>query len=427
MTQAGLSSLLFRVPTARLLISRVAGDLAERRSVLLLLPNGIGPDEIWHVLSDDLWRREVDFGEVWLPDARGGWTVASALGEKLGVKWPSPTASRTTANLVLAESLPDVIYLGGFAELPFEARRPWLDFVLQWAQEVKNAIDVGREPAALCLITPGWALPVADLPGRIHLSVRYWWGIPSALETRLICRLGSDDGRDSNTAVLWREHLLPSLCGSDAELVEWLWDDVYDGMDRLADRLSEFAKRRGWTAEILRGLVVDAWQGKEPDYVRPISPDPSYSALWAYGVLWYTQEYGVELHSAALALLGRVDEIRHRVWRGQAALLLPLIDELRVELCQHLTRLYGVDWVTRWQEPIDPREATEVRKSPLACQWGHLEHLLKNCPALRAHRSWLQAVALARSIRNRLAHYHPVDYGSYTALYREANRVREVL
>lgn len=427
MSPAVVSPLLFRLPGPQRFIIRLVEDLGERRSLLVLVPDGINSEDVWCAMWDELWRREFTIYEAWLPEMRGEYLPAAALGEKLGVRWPSPTAPRTVANLAVAPFLPDVIWLGGFADLPAETRVSWLEFLLQWAQASKNIIDQGGRPATLCLICPAWTLPTPPSEGSLYLSVRWWWGMPSALELRLLCRIGEDNAQNEGVTAGWREYILPSLAGSDLSLAEWLWDDVYSDINHLTHRLVKFAERRGWTLETLKSLSADAWRGTSRMAPPPAVPDPDHLLLWGRGVLSSTPEYGLELHSAALALLGRVEEIQHRLWRAQAPLLLPLLDSLRLDLCRHLTRLYGSEWPVRWQPPQSPWETAEVRENPLATQWGHLEHLIKNYPALRAERRWLQLLGLARFIRNRLAHYRTVDFNSYKALCREIDKAKEIL
>lgn len=421
MSRAAVARLLFQLPGPQRFLARTAEDLGQGRSILMLLPDGVDAGDLWRGMGDELWRRDCDVHEVWLPGIPVDHLPAAALGKALGVRWPSPAAPRTAANLAAAGSLPDVISLGGFADMPTRTRVRWLEFVSQWAQVSKNVSDRGGRPTALCLICPGGTLP-APVPGEsLHLSVRYWWKTPSALETRLLCRL-AEDARENAPGAGWREYILPSLAGSDFLLVEELWDDIYGGIDHLEACLLKIAQRRGWTAEMLESLDAASWRGP-----CPAAPDPGQLLPWARGFLSSTPEYGVELHSAAMALLGRTKEVEHRLWRAQAPLLLPLLDSLRLGLCRHLTRHYGPGWPLAWQAPASGWEEAELRESPLTCQWGHLECLVKDCPALRAERRWLQLIGLARFIRNNLAHYRAVDFNSYAALSREVEKAGETI
>jgi len=65
---------------------------------------------------------------------------------------------------------------------------------------------------------------------------------------------------------------------------------------------------------------------------------------WAVGLLQVTPEHGMELNAAGLCLLGRGAEVRHRLWRGQAAMLLPMLDDTRLKMCAQLTCDYRREW-----------------------------------------------------------------------------------
>jgi hypothetical protein len=206
-----------------------------------------------------------------------------------------------------------------------------------------------------------------------------------------------------------------------------LWNDVYDGTNHTAHRLADYAQKRGWTVELLKLLGAEGWCQAWLVNSPPSRPDMQHIQLWGRGILSWTPEYGMELSSAALALMGRTDEIRHRLWRAQASILLPLLDGLRLRFCERFTRFYGPDWPVRWEQPQSYWEKIEVQENPLACQWGHLEHLVKNCSGLRAEYRWLHLIDTARVIRNRLSHYQTVEFRSYEALSREIREARDVL
>ncbi|HWQ14177.1 MAG TPA: hypothetical protein VNL77_15370 [Roseiflexaceae bacterium] len=187
-------------------------------------------------------------------------------------------------------------------------------------------------------------------------------------------------------------------------------------------------ERQPWEATGVTGTPEATTQNELASPPQPeglqlrTQPPLSRLELWAHGIVGATPEYGIELHVAALAALGRTEEIRHRLWRAQARTLLPLIDHVRLQICEELTRTYGPDWPIRWRAPLSDEEEQAVRISPLACQWGHLEWLVKNCADLRAANRWRSLVSLCRWIRNEIAHYRPVGFGDFESLRREVER-----
>ena len=146
---------------------------------------------------------------------------------------------------------------------------------------------------------------------------------------------------------------------------------------------------------------------------------PFEQQWWAEGMLHYTWEYGLELHSAVLALAQRYDVLRQRLWRGQAALLLPLLDQVRVALCERLTEQHGSEWPLKWGEPLSDEEKAAVRMTPLAAQWGYLDHLLTHTPAGRWEPRISPLVSRARTLRNRVAHFQPVSFTDFQRFWYE--------
>ncbi len=255
-----------------------------------------------------------------------------------------------------------------------------------------------------------------------RLAIHWWWGFPSALEMQLLCRFGGTE--ESDTRTLWREHVLPALAGSNTLLAAHLWDDLFEDTSHLLARLLSFGEMCRWTKKQLRTLGAERLASFPNATDSPSSsPPPRWRELWACGAVGRTPEYGLELDTAALATLGRTDEVMHRVWRGQANLMLPLIDQTRLAICDDLTQRFGPDWPLRWSSPVSPEEREELKQSPFACGWGYLEWLLRDCPYLRSERRWLPLCSVARHARNELAHYHPLEFRDFEGLWREIGHV----
>ena len=413
-----------RIPSIQHFLGLLTEDLASRRSILVLLPTGVDSSEVWALLQTELWRREFWVTEISLPDLPSDCPPVVALSESLGVSWPSDDTPRTVANLMATEDLPDVVQLDGLDELHEGTREAWLAFLARWREASHSLVDGGRVPTALCVITPAKAVLHRVPESDVRLALHWWWGFPSALEVRLLCRLAN--GTDSSaTSARWREHLLPALAGSDLSLARFLWDDLRADDETLIQRLRLFAEEQGWSVRDLSEWGAERWGGAK-NYAgihQMSSPPVKLRPLWMHGALSWTLEYGLELHPAALALLDRQEELRHRLWRGQAELLLPLLDDLRLTVCGSLTRAHGRDWPVRWYQPASPIEEEEVEDNPLACGWGYLAWLLRKCSQLGSERRLLSLVSQAHRIRNELAHYRPVAFRDFERLWGELHRV----
>jgi hypothetical protein len=420
-----LSSLL-HTPAAARFLQRICDELADRRSVLLLLPEGIDPREVRAALRDGLVFREFAPKDVRVGEQEND-HPPSSVGAALGVRWSPPETPRTVFNLARAEGLPEIVMLHDLELAPPEERARWSRFVAEWAHVAHYLADDGHLVPPICLICPATAL-LPNIPSSdVRLSVQHWWGFPSALEVHVLCR-AQHAGGSWDTLTRWREHILPSLAGSDISVVRALWDVLPTLSPRdLECALRAYGEERGWTCEGL--ITAGADKVMTPYHHEEVGPTPpdSWQALWALGAASWTLEYGLELHSAALALLGRSRELQQRIWRGQADLLLPMVDHLRLHLCQYLSERYERSWPL-FLEPESEREAAEVRKDPLACQWGHLSLLLLKAPALTRESRWRPLANTARTLRNEIAHYRPVSYEQFEELWSlAADTMRQTL
>jgi hypothetical protein len=55
---------LSQIPSVKHFLELLSEDLANRRSILTLVPEGVDPTEIWSALQAELWRRD-----FWLCDS----------------------------------------------------------------------------------------------------------------------------------------------------------------------------------------------------------------------------------------------------------------------------------------------------------------------------------------------------------------------
>jgi len=412
-----LDSGLFQTPRAQRFMSDVTEDLRQGRSVLLIIPAGHNLSSMWQLLREGLLRLEFHVEDIWLPGLSVEQGVVAALSDTLQIQWVSSESPRILDNLLLSDRLPDIMHLEGFSELSIPERSAWSSFLYHWAEANHRVADRGGISRSLFIVASAPEI-LPYLPNTdIHLAVYWWCGIPSALELQLLCR-SEGNGTNLSARSRWREHIIPSLACGDIALASHLWDHIYSDTKELGNQLRLFAGERGWTTNILRKLGVANMDGNMPDSQEPAfyGPPIRLRNLWAQGVIVWTQEYGFEFHSAALLVLEQHEELSHRIWRGQAPLLLPEIDALRLELCSYLTRHYGSDWPLL--EPCrSPEEDKAVRNNPLACQWGHLELLLRKCNLLRSESHRLSLVRQVREIRNELAHYRPINFSTFESVW----------
>jgi len=120
-----------------------------------------------------------------------------------------------------------------------------------------------------------------------------------------------------------------------------------------------------------------------------------------------------KVHSAIAAVRDEANVVDARVWRGQAGVLLPFIEERRRDLLEYFRNAILLPFRTQFGEIMDVNDL----------EIGHLHSMFG-----RSHRIDSDAQALIRvlrEMRNKLAHFNPVD--SRMIACREIRTFRSIL
>jgi len=412
---------LLTAPSVRHWLGRLRHALGERRCAVLLLPDSVEANGIWDAMRLEVERIRGEWPvEIDLSECPAGLSPHAAFAAALGL---DRAAAITLEAALTASAAPDIIVLKHIEQLPAAARNSWFQFIAQAAALSQRLAGQRRVPCLLCVGRGDSVLegvPSTDA----RLAVEWWWGLPSVAETRVLLR-AAEDGSDPVREV-YREHVLPSISGADLDMAAFLWDDIFDGRERLEQRLAEYAGKRGWSRDRLHELGVE----HRPLARRALGtgvarvPPLELHRFWANGLVNQTAEYGVEINTAALASLNRHEAIAHRAWRGEAALLLPALDALRLDLCTLLAKDFGTNWPEKLGWPHDEEEQNAVREDPYSAQWGYLTWLFRNAPPLRRAFRLVQLSGQAWWIRNELAHYRPVAFAPFRQLCEYDNAWR---
>ena len=413
---------VFQLPTVQRFLDRVVDDLIEGKSPVVLLPLGIEPEDVWAQVFAKLDSRRFTYRSVYVSDLPSGAPPVSSIANELGISWPDPTYSRTPSNLIKLMHDSEILDIICLREVSVVNSDIWLQFLHEWNQENTRLVDQDKnlKPKPLLIIDEAASI-LGNLPNNVSdMTIRWWWGIPTSLEMRLLCRT-LDSSESTSISGNWREHLIPSLSGNDVSFAEYLGTSVEGAQQELFASLRDFGIQMKWDAGKLEEWGANIFLDSRATYLKDNGsvPPREFRRLWANGVLWHTPEFGLELHSAALSLMDRGKDFQRRVWRAQIELLSPIVDDLRVTICGDLTQAFGGGWPL-WIEPKFPDDVEDLRNDPYTIQWGHLEHLLEHCPQLRNHDpSFLKQVKTARRIRNYLYHYKVIQFSDFDRLSRE--------
>jgi hypothetical protein len=394
--------------TARRWIDGVSHRLVLGEQVLALFPPTVDALPVVQAIVVVVEERGCRVAEIDLGDLHPAHPPLVSLPAALGVTDRHVMA--TPEALADLPGLPDVVHATSIDRLAPDRAEQWLALMLRLARVTGGRRS--RPPAVLCPVSEPARL--AAFPAAApRLAVVRWSGIPSATELRLACREVSDAADVPRR--LWREHVLSSLCGNDVRLAERLWDVVFESRDAVRASLLAYAEERGWTDKALEHAGA-AGLGAMTSSLS-VSEVKAAGAVWAMGALIATEEFGTELHPAAMAVLRREAGWIHRLWRGQAILVLPLLEDLRLRVCLDLSDTFGQGWPFQWQPPASEEERREVSETPLAASWGFLSHLYRTVPLLGRDVALAPLVQRARVMRNELAHNRLVSYVDFKTLH----------
>ena len=411
---------LHSLPSMRSFLDRVANG-ARGRVTLALIPDIVSREMVRRLILNRLDALNLDTRELSSP---GTGRPATAVAEALNVSWQSPSAPRSVANLMRCEGMPSVVYAHRVPSDNAEQRAEWREFIEDWADENGKLADEGRPGPGLCIVAKLRDFDFSPPKPQAGLSTIWWWGMSSELETRLACRVADLEYDDGHALGVWREHVIPSLAAGDPQLAERLWERASEPLNAVISVLSEYADETGLND--CEDNIMDAIRliGEDArDCGAGEEPPASLRNLWASGGLALIQERGAEIHPALLARRGRRVDIANMLWRGQAEMLLPTLNEIRMKICLDFARTFGENWASRWWDNPLPEG-----RNHLGAELGYICSLFRFVGRGTGHplnekRHMYPLATRARDLRNKIAHNQPVSFAHFSALLAERGKV----
>ena len=97
------------------------------------------------------------------------------------------------------------------------------------------------------------------------------------------------------------------MVSNDWRLADHLWDDIFKSKEEVLHSLIDYV----YIESLAFDSVSDILDGDVP--TSELTPPHSLWKQWASGQVVFTPEYGVEHHAAALAFVGRVTDVEHKL------------------------------------------------------------------------------------------------------------------
>ncbi|NLV21415.1 MAG: hypothetical protein GXY49_05460 [Syntrophomonadaceae bacterium] len=418
-------------PEPRRRIRDIAGQLIEGKTIIWFFPETIDPEvycqevlytcESAGMICKKITLMEWQESENILPAEV---LAASMIDDK--------TSLYSIADIMAAENLPEISLVLGVYECAEQDQELWCKAINEWVSEGKKnqACSIYQNPAALLIPLHNTMLE-ERLVVDVFLGFEWFWGWYSQAELRLIARSTCRDLGFSTEGALWAQYVFVELAGLDPDLLKWLLlnGSIRDGVAELINCLCSYGEKQGWDKQWLTQTLSTGYTGNlARQHNSTLCPPRSLIPIWEKGILNGTPEDGILLSSAALAMLGRKHELEHRVWTGQARLLLPLLDEARRKSCLYLLEQFQ-DWSAYCKEQAGiygRGEADEIDDSGLA-EYATIEAFLNK-------RSWnnprskrlLDSVHKLRSVRNQLAHYRSLSGEDFINTLKQINVLHNI-
>jgi hypothetical protein len=241
-----------------------------------------------------------------------------------------------------------------------------------------------HERAVVACVSPPERVSPAP-PSDGGLLRRYWWGQVSPLDTLVVVDEVMDQPR-----VAGDREVVAELAGWDLALAEQLalrWSG-----DALVDLAAVSPQRR------------DVWHGGglfEQAHLASatapmVDPPEELLAAWAGGCVdWWGGRAVV--HTSCHLAHGHERALEGRVWRGQVAAVLPLVEVARERLAR---------WVEQRSHLVD---AAWRYRDVSKLEVGPLERLFSASPGLRRSNEHYELARLLRRTRHQVAHVERVD------------------
>lgn len=397
----------------------VTADLRQGCSLVWLFPNPHLLEQMTALVRSECGRWSLSDDEVSLVEVECRDRLPGAvLAERLDLELPGSGNSWTPEALLASPNLPDVVVLRDVEQLPVQQQELWVQFVTQWTH---TTITSASPRVLLIPVVAGLAVKVQP---DVRLRVHRLWRYTSQLELQGVAR---GYGGSDPASQVWNEYGYASLAAGDPLLLGWLLEERDVDGEALWERLLEYGRQAGWTADDLvaagaHKLCDLPWAARVKDW----RDFPTvFERLWGMGAVTYTNEYGLELQTAAAAVLGRQDLVDHRLWRGQVQALMPVLDAVRQTLCHYLTRHHGPDWINLAKPKYD-FEISGTPNWPLS-EFNHLSQVFRNSLLrVRGRLDLSEMVQELRDWRNSLAHYSPISRAGVTRLFQVVKQLESL-
>lgn len=305
------------------------------------------------------------------------------------------------------ENWPDVLIISGLEGLEGETFNRWVRFLKKWSQ-LTNSTTINAAKKIFLVTLNKWPgqemIPKEDL----KIKLEYFYNVISQVDKKFLVE--ANYSNEATNDHYWTNSVLVEITLDDPFLLNNLIENKAGDEQSIMTELLAYGERLGWgeDKELIHKLHLIFM---ERDYDKfNIGSFQELIHFWTKGFICYTGERGLEIHSAALAIIQEEGSIRRRIWRGQLSLFYQTLDNIRFRISRYLTKTYGENWVKK----IPPKyefDCVRTSEGPVS-EYGHLKMVIK---ALSSEFKTAELLELLDYVqvfwqtRNKLAHYRELS------------------
>lgn len=377
---------LWLFPTIQYKLAKIVDDISEGYSCCLAIFPPIDESDLADALLGRLLHAGIDARQVHLS---GGVSIRQLSTDGFGVNH----IYTSLQELLMDDGVLALTVFQGFDTLDSHGQTEMIFTLNQWIELQHSGFQ-----KSFCLLVDGGSIPVLQsLRQGPKLKTQLLIGIPSVAEIQVYLRLTNTWTNEIDAK--WYEMLLSSLAGNDLRLLQHLASRPLNNFDDIVCALNQFEM----PSLVTRSDFEKDVSGWKPN---PLSQPVQFrslrnSELLSKQICIFQPEHGEEIHPVILAVLQRYEEIRHRVWRFQSTLVLPLIDQIRQKLFLLL------------KDKIPYSGGDDIPEI------GDLKFSLGSLDRDNVNRQmYYESVQNASYIRNKIAHLQTISKSEYESVSR---------
>ncbi|MDR1081715.1 MAG: hypothetical protein LBQ79_12345 [Deltaproteobacteria bacterium] len=366
--------MIWRSPGGQAYLERVAGDLAQGRNALMVVPKPLLTGRLTEALRDvmrrrglpPLERRAAGPGTSGVPPDLAGVIRGAAAGNAAtgtGADGSRDGRLHALYGSFMAGGGLRFLAVEGLDALPQELRAAAAGDISRWASVARERPGPAGRPAGLRIVvplTPSFGQVKSDLFLAVHA---FWAAVTRNDQDWAFNRIYNEHPSDDPADYLYLKALCLAVCQEDFGLMERMiarkpatLKDAFSmirehPLSRLAERLP-----RARESAAARSEPPAFNHGRPPR--RPVAPEEAL--MWSEGLLSAVGCAGV--HPALM----RYEELERAVASSQRELFLPLVDYVHSLIVASVEKGHGPDvWERNAREEEERNEIlTEI--SPLA-------------------------------------------------------------